>query len=393
MINFCYDKLVNAAIGHPNLATWTAKPYTPEWRQFDYHWPKTIPLRLLMYFDHSSIEYCIHSVESAPVGSWYPIAVSWFDFDCDYVALVSDAAKVRIKNKEIKILFYYHEGDNPMRIKIRLDELCWQNNLPAESFIFVSANSAADNIDQCIYFQEHESFFRYVNRKQVDKNKLYPMHDFTMLSRTHKWWRASCAADLYRKQLLNNSIWSYHVDCVINDDPADNPIELDSEPGWRQAVDDFVKNGPYTCDDLSLQQQNDHHWVNVDLYKKSFFHIIMETHFDADQSDGTFITEKTWKCIKYGQPFVVVGPAGTLAALRNSGYQVFDSVLDNSYDEIKNNTDRWVAVRTLITDLHQSSIESLYRQCQEDVEHNMQLFSAREIQSLNTLIEKLQCQI
>jgi hypothetical protein len=40
--------------------------------------------------------------------------------------------------------------------------------------------------------------------------------------------------------------------------------------------------------------------------------LCLETHFDADQSGGAFLTEKTFKPIKHGQMFFVAGPAGSL---------------------------------------------------------------------------------
>jgi hypothetical protein len=154
----------------------------------------------------------------------------------------------------------------------------------------------------------------------------------------------------------------------------------------------FVSEGPYTCDELNLQKQNDHHNVNPELYTQSYFQIVIETHFDADQSNGTFITEKTWKPIKFGQPFVVVAPAGTLATLRTAGYRVFDSVLDNTYDTIENNTDRWIAVRDLLINIKTQGAKHLFEKCRDDVLHNQQMFKDRKVEPLNILLEKLQCQ-
>jgi hypothetical protein len=393
MINFCYDKLAAPNIGYPNLATWPAVPYTTEWSQFDAHWPRTVPLRLTMYLDAAHIEYSVYTVEDAPAGSWYPIAFSWFDFTCDYFSMLSIELKQRLTKGEIKILFYYHEGDNPKRIVEHLLYSQYDMRLPKNCYHFVSANTAADSINFSTYFSEHEFFFRHVNRKQrplaVPGQRMY---DFTALNRTHKWWRASIMTDLLHHCVLDNSQWSYHSDCTIDEEYNDNPIELDQDNTWRERMHKFVSDGPYMCDELNLQKQNDHRYVNPDLYSNSYFQIIIETHFDADQSNGTFITEKTWKPIKYGQPFVVVGPAGTLAALRSAGYRVFDSVLNNTYDTIKNNTERWVAIRNLLVEMKQTGVAELAELCQTDVEHNQQVFENRTAEPLNILLEKLQCQ-
>jgi hypothetical protein len=198
-------------------------------------------------------------------------------------------------------------------------------------------------------------------------------------------------SDLKFYNVLNNSLWSYNSVGLMEDDYNNNPISIDIvDSSWRERMHQFMSDGPYSCDQLTSCQQNDHHYVNNNLYSDSYFQIILETHFDADQSDGTFITEKTWKPIKFGQPFVIIGPAGTLAKLRDEGYRVFDNVIDNSYDLTDNNTQRYVAVRNLLVSMQQQGVEKLFEQCLEDIVHNQQLFESR-IEPLNILLEKISC--
>jgi hypothetical protein len=89
----------------------------------------------------------------------------------------------------------------------------------------------------------------------------------------------------------------------------------------------------------------------------------------------------------------VIGTPGTLAALRSAGYNVFDDVLDNTYDTIENNTERYIAVRKLLLSMQEQGIADLFKKCQTGIEHNQLNFEARQAAPLNTLIEKLQCQI
>ena len=393
MITFCFDRVADKYTGYPNLARWSAEPYTEQWRQFDQHWPYCVPCRLLMYFRYTQIRYRVCTVESAEF-AYYPIAFGWFDFSCDYVGLLSEIVKLKCRERKIKLLFYYHEGDNPAHIKKRIDQLIKNHNMPSDCYIFLSANTAADNIENFCFFNDHEFFFRHVNRNQESNSKYLPRdRDFTLLSRTHKWWRASVVEDLVNSGLLDNSFWSYYTAETIENLPEDNPIELDQIEGWRQRVSDFVDQGPYTCDHFDLDQQNNHHIVNRDLYNQSNIHIILETHFDADQSNGAFITEKTYKAIKYGQPFVIVGTVGTLAQLKKQGYRTFDHVIDSSYDSITNNTERWYAIKKVISDLHSSGSNMIYQQCINDIKHNQQNFSARTSEPLNTMRKELLCQI
>jgi hypothetical protein len=138
-------------------------------------------------------------------------------------------------------------------------------------------------------------------------------------------------ADLKKLGVLDRSMWSYNTQCTINDQEQDNPLELDSVAGWRHAVKDFVDHGPYFCDSNDDQAHNDHRSVPLHLYHQSYCNLVIETLFDADASGGVFLTEKTFKAIKFGQPFVIIGTAHSLHTLRQQGYRVFDHVIDNFY--------------------------------------------------------------
>ena len=276
----------------------------------------------------------------------------------------------------IRVLFYYHEGDNPRHVKTMLDQQAAALDLPPDCYAFVSANSAADTLDNFLFFSDHEHFFQYINRRQLC-NKLdlsARPYEFTALSRTHKWWRAAVMSDLWWQGSLTRSLWSYNTDCVIDDNETENPLRIYEFDGWRHRIDQFISRGPYVCDSQTESQHNDHRFVNLDLYTQSYCHLVLETHLDADNSSGAFITEKTYKCIKHAQPFVIIGAPGSLACLRSQGYRVFDHVLDNSYDLITDNTQRWLAIKHLVKSLQQRDLHQWMLACTDDLKHNQDLF-------------------
>ena len=388
-INFCFDHMSSPGLlGYPNLARTGLQGH-----EFDDQWPRTVPLRLLVYFDQVSIPSNSLTVEEAPRGSWYPVALAWHDFDCDYIALMSSDVISRIKNSDIRILFYYHEGDNPAKIKQHIDALCYNHGLPHDCYLFVSANTAAAKLKNFMYFPDHEYFFQYINRNQcMFTISLEPRsHHFTVLNRTHKWWRASCMADLLRLNVLDRSLWSYNTQCTINDHEQDNPLTLNIRAGWKEEVKNFVKRGPYFCDSSDDQSHNDHRQVPVNLYQNSYCHLTLETLFDADQSGGAFLTEKTYKAIKFGQPFVIIGTAHSLRTLRQQGYKTFDHAIDNSYDEIVDNTQRWFAIRKSILEIQSQDMHEWFLRCLPDIKHNQQIFNDVEKASLNNITQRLSC--
>jgi hypothetical protein len=386
-INLCYDNLgINPDLGYPNLA---APNLAPD--EFDTTWPLSIPIRLLLYFRQANIGFYSHTVNDAPIGSWYPVALGWHDHALDYFSLMSSQVLDRIRQKSIRVLFYYHEGDDPRTIKKIIDRHASMHDLPIGCYLFVSANTIAGQLDNFLYFNDHEHFFQYINRRQgsplINCNKR--PYQFTALNRTHKWWRAAVMSDLWRSNILSQSQWSYNTECVIYDNEKDNPLRIHEFEDWHRATIEFVSKGPYICDTLDADQHNDHRSVNTDLYQHSYCHLVLETHFDADGSGGSFLTEKTFKCLKYAQPFILIGPSGSLRLLRSQGYRVFDHALDNSYDMILNNTERWLATRKVIRDLQNKDMHQWFLSCVDDLEHNQRLFQSKQKVDLLRLAQDL----
>ena len=73
----------------------------------------------------------------------------------------------------------------------------------------------------------------------------------------------------------------------------------------------------------------------------AFWHIVTETVFYYDK---LHLTEKTFKPIVSKQPFMLLAAPGNLAYLKSYGFKTFDSVIDESYDTIKDDNERINAV-------------------------------------------------
>ena len=398
MVNFFFDSITNSGIPYPNLGHSVARPGQPQWRNIDSQWPYITHFRPLLYFKRAAHSYQVLSHGHSEFNrAWYPIAFGWFDFSVDYIRLIPEETRRLISDRKLQILFYYHEGDNPELIKHRLNSMCVSNNLPTDCYRFVSSNTQAEKLDQCFYFDDHENFFRFINQGQTATtvSRTPPAMDyiFTCLVRQPKDWRAIVMADLWRSKLLDQSQWSFNT---VNQRRSVNvarlPFDLSLLPGIQESLKEFESVTPKFCDDLSEAQHNDHTDINVDMYTRSMCNVVFETHYEADNSHGAFVTEKVWKCIKYGQPFVVVGTAGTLSVLRSAGYRVFDGVIDNSYDEVRDPTQRWLALKATMENIKQRSHDrgAWWRECLHDLYHNQKLFDSRQVTGLIPLMDYLQ---
>ena len=385
-LNLIADQVVKGRI-YPALARHQAVPYTRAWREFEQHWPYTIPLRLQEYCDQHNVKLNIYQGEDVfPNNTFYPIGLAFFDFSIDYFELVSSKILKALREHRVRVLFYYHEGDNPARIKNRLDKLAIKHLLPPNCYVFVSANTAARALSNFVYFIDFELW--YYQRNQVSAPlKIHHQQrerEFTVLNRLHKSWRALIMTDLMHLGILDNSYWSYCESGKFID--TDCPIKIGKF--IYDSTEYFLKLAPYISDELDHDQRNDHSLLVPKYYVNSYCNIVMETHFDADQSGGAFLTEKTFKPIKHGQLFFIAGPAGSLQLLRKLGYRVFDGILDNSYDQEPDHTQRWLKLSKAICHA-QEHLHELFNNALTDIEHNQQLFQAIKTDRLNNLIKDI----
>ena len=371
---------------YPALARWIARPNTHDWNEFVNHWPYTAPAELIEHCNTFKYPYKVYETTDYPDGSYYIIGLGFFDFTINYIELLPCLVKDGVKAGRLKILFYYHEGDNPHYIKERLDSLCVKAGLSTDCYRFVSGNTAAKDIPGFVYFPDHELLYSRRNRL-ITPTEIHSRprgKDFTALSRIHKWWRATLMADMRRKGWLDNSYWSYNTTLGLDEKSEDNPITV-GNLRIEEYLDNFMADGPYTCDDLSSDQHNNHSLIQREHFDNSYCNIVIETLYDADGSRGAFLTEKTFKAIKHGQPFVIAGCSGSLKKLRELGYHTFDHAIDNSYDDMHNNHRRYQLLIEAIKKIKQQDMHEWFMSCWDDIQHNQRVFAESKYQRLAQL--------
>jgi hypothetical protein len=390
-MNLVFDQWVDGR-PYPNLAPLI--DLSNGYSELELNYPRVVPLRLLYFFNDHGYPYSTFDINSDfPINSYYPVGLGFFDFDIDYFELMSALVLELLQQGRMRVLFYYHEGDNPYHEKARLTDLCKQHQLPDDCYRFVSGNTQAENIDNFIYFPDHELFYWRCSRDlpRLLAHSDYRSKDFTLLSRRHQSWRATVVSFLRRENLLDRSFWSYGLVGNDSDDPLrDNPISILHEfPGLTEYIKDFIAGAPYSCDQLTETQHNQHDLLVAEHFGESYCNLVLETLFDADQSQGVFITEKTFKPIRNGQPFIIFGCAHTLATLKKLGYRTFDSYIDNSYDSVEDNAERFKLLAEQVRRLKYTDLHAWYQQCQADTVHNQQLFYASKAERLSMLEQEL----
>jgi hypothetical protein len=194
----------------------------------------------------------------------------------------------------------------------------------------------------------------HINKFRKNKTKEY---DFSFLVRNGKPHKKTAAMFL----LENN--YDVLLTYVLNRDFESNKIsELDS--------DDF---GYY------LESSN---------YFKSKISIIAESEY-MDTPDNPFnfkvnkseyftkirhLTEKIWREIACGNPFVIIGNRNTLKHIRDIGFKTFDSLIDESYDYMDDDFRLYEALiqsKNLLKFYNTAELEYI-------LEYNMELFKDNE---------------
>lgn len=106
----------------------------------------------------------------------------------------------------------------------------------------------------------------------------------------------------------------------------------------------------------------------------SFVYVSTETVFAGDK---LHLTEKAFKPIALGMPFVLVSTVGSLDYLQSYGFRSFASVWNEDYDTITNDNDRLGSIARLLKDLDTLSIsekKQIWRHCLPIIKHNWNWF-------------------
>ena len=120
----------------------------------------------------------------------------------------------------------------------------------------------------------------------------------------------------------------------------------------------------------------DNLWGDVYLrpepYIDTYFSLVTETIYDYPHS---FRTEKIWKPIAMGHPWICVSNAGFYRDMRNMGFLTFDSVIDESFDSIDNNQERAERIVEVVEDLCRQDLDAFLASVRDVCKYNQQHLS------------------
>lgn len=177
--------------------------------------------------------------------------------------------------------------------------------------------------------------------------------------------------------IFRNDMQHNHISCPAVC-PAENISILDAVKPLSTKYPDI---GPVFAQQslpMNFAGETDHPmhscWLSLfDQSAESLLYLVTETVATGRRHH---LTEKTFKPIALGMPFVIVGTRGSLEYLRSYGFRTFEGIWDESYDTAEDSV-RIERIASLLRSLNELSLkgkQDLFNQAQEVVEHNWNHF-------------------
>jgi nucleoside-diphosphate-sugar epimerase len=217
------------------------------------------------------------------------------------------------------------ENNNDLEI---LNEWIKEINIPFKSVYLLSGNLIIDEVanskniqykcipisifDNWINYHEIKKMSDIVSFQPKDNNYLYLSYN-----RNVRYHRLHFLSKALFRGLLDIGKISLNTFPYDENLSEDNPMNL------------LQKRAP-----LIIDRPLDINWSNtlgIEDHIETFMSVVTESLTDKNT---LFLSEKIWKPIACGHPFMVLGGKGTLKKLKEFGFKTFDKWFDESYDNV-----------------------------------------------------------
>lgn len=315
----------------------------------------------------------------------------------DYIPTI----ETQIKNEKTLIILFgafenLHEYDHWV---IPINELKRKYNTPI--IVFNGRLTSDNRLTVSPEFEYHKiCFFDHISNincfEKIQAEEVIAatkkLHKFYWASSKDLYTRRYILANLLDNDLVRDNLVNYK--CIISEIPSDFITERVTDE-YRKFINDKCHSIQDKVPLPSLDETIEFNLTNKNFYNNSYLGIITDTFFaDYGGPSGIFFSEKVFHAINHHQMFFYIGPPYSLQYLKNLGYNIFDDVIDVSYDQIENHGERLIkATQSLINFLNKplNEIEIIYQNNAKKIRENKILlrnqFKHQEI--YNLLVETL----
>jgi hypothetical protein len=204
------------------------------------------------------------------------------------------------------------------------------------------------------------------------------------------------------EQIKKHNLESHIISNIFSNDTY-NKHAMDQLPGfvWE---DDYVyhenRNSDINCNiNYHGAVTSLGNIIPISTYNQTAFSILSETEHN---NSVYMLTEKTAKVTLGRRVFVAFAGPGFLQLLRDTGFKTFDGIIDESYDQIENDQDRWQAAFDQVITLCYTKQSKVISAARPILEHNFDMISNYPwwqqgtqllAQKLNQLVNNVQSKI
>jgi hypothetical protein len=308
---------------------------------------------------------------------------------------LSRIREIAENNKALVVVWQIIEGSSI----IRAQYAPIQDLILSKKIILVSGGEIESAYPNLVYEDLYGVYYRKLknNKQMLDhatsrSNEIYSKIDkpykflfFNNVARTH---RKYLVERFSQNNLLEQSIWSFNDGGPAND-PAKlylNGIDMTCVIQQPHQLDSYYE---IPSDILAVSDKSDclAAWINPQPFVDTYFSVVTESVFDYPYS---FRTEKLWKPIIIGHPFVVVSNCGYYKSLRNQGYKTFDGLIDESFDSIENDQDRIEHAASVIENLCQGDLIKFIAAAKDICKYNQQHYTEKAQKDIQEFPERFQ---
>jgi nucleoside-diphosphate-sugar epimerase len=244
------------------------------------------------------------------------------------------------------VLIHQFEGYSGMNIYNNdlevIDKWIKESNLPDKNVHYIHGNLLVDEVrkQRALSFTCHpiSIFDSWVDYRLLKNDivKFKPIDDrYLILSynRNPRPHRVHLVNELIKNDLFNRgkiSLGKFEPYDEYEDLSKITPIEIDRTLDINWAVN-----------------------IEIPDYESTFISVITETLIDTSI---LFMSEKIWKPIVAGQPFILLGNLHTLSYLKEQGFRTFDRWIDESYDL---EPDHHKKIEKIVNELNKFKLKSI----------------------------------
>lgn len=295
------------------------------------------------------------------------------NFDIGF-SCISDVYLQDIKEGKSKIvMLFLYEGYSGSKGNYDLEIIeKWRTsaNLPINSIYYVSGNLLCQQIveERGLGFmgrpiQYFEPWNKYNDNKIIDFKPINEKNLFLSYNRNPRHHRVQLILNLLEHNIFNRGLISLSE--LVYETPESANIEH---------VNFLKNNTPFVisegCDLFFNMCCN----ITKEDYEKTFISMVTETLVD----EGTlFISEKIWKPIMVGHPFIVFGNVGTLKFLKSMGYKTFNKWINEDYDNEPDSGERCNMITNELVNLSlktENQLIEMRNEMREVCEHNQKWY-------------------